>query len=90
MLVKQLNVDKKIRDILVQLPVSSHIDRMEVWLNDCNKRAILNKVFIMVGITPLQRYKMAIHGLHTMPVMWEEIIPRIVAEAKLLPDGSTV
>jgi methylenetetrahydrofolate reductase (NADPH) len=28
-----------------------------------------------------------IHGLHIMPVMWEEIIPRIVTEAGLLPEG---
>ena len=113
------------------------IDRMEIWLNELAKRAILDKVFILVGITPLQSYKMAlhmnevpgvyvpesllkrmetadaagnaqeegvqialelarkikgyekqgIHGLHIMPVMWEEIIPRIVTEAGLLPEG---
>ena len=27
-----------------------------------------------------------IHGLHIMPVVWEEIVPRIVTEAGLLPD----
>jgi methylenetetrahydrofolate reductase (NADPH) len=113
------------------------IDRMEIWLNELAKRAILDKVFILVGITPLKSYKMAlhmnevpgvyvpesllkrmqaadaagnaqeegvqialelarkikgyekqgIHGLHIMPVMWEEIIPRIVTEAGLLPEG---
>ena len=110
------------------------VERMELWLNELEKRAILNKVFILVGITPLKSYKMAlhmnevpgvyvpdlilkrmeaadaagnaqeegvqialelagkikgyekqgIHGLHIMPVMWEEIIPRIVTEAGLL------
>jgi methylenetetrahydrofolate reductase (NADPH) len=113
------------------------IDRMEIWLNELAKRGILEKVFILVGITPLKSYKMAlhmnevpgvfvpeslmkrmetadaagnaqeegvqialelahkikdyekqgIHGLHIMPVMWEEIIPRIVTEAGLLPQG---
>ena len=31
--------------------------------------------------------KQGIHGLHIMPVMWEEIIPRIISEAGLLPEG---
>jgi methylenetetrahydrofolate reductase (NADPH) len=34
--------------------------------------------------------KQGIHGLHIMPVMWEEIIPRIVTEAGLLPQEDTV
>jgi methylenetetrahydrofolate reductase (NADPH) len=113
------------------------IERMEIWLNELAKRDILDKVFILVGITPLKNFKMAcymtevpgvyvpefilkrmeaadaagngpeegvqialelarkikgyagqgIHGLHIMPVLWEEIIPRIVTEAGLLPEG---
>ena len=35
------------------------IDRMEIWLNELAKRNILDKVFILVGITPLKSYKMA-------------------------------
>jgi len=31
--------------------------------------------------------KQGIHGLHIMPVGWEEIVPRIVMEAGLLPKG---
>ena len=31
--------------------------------------------------------KQGIHGLHIMPVFWEEIVPRIVSEAGLLPEG---
>ena len=112
------------------------IERMEIWLNELAKLDILDKVFILVGITPLKSFKMAshmsdvpgvyvpeailkrmevaeaagnaqeegvqialelarkikgyagqgIHGLHIMPVMWEEIIPRIVTEAGLLPE----
>jgi methylenetetrahydrofolate reductase (NADPH) len=113
------------------------IERMELWLNELARRDILGKVFILVGITPLKSYKMAlhmtevpgvyvpeallkrmeaadgagnaaeegvqialelvgkikgyegqgVHGLHIMPVMWEEIIPRIITEAGLLPEG---
>ncbi len=113
------------------------IERMEIWLNELAKRDILDKVFILVGITPLKSLKMArymtevpgvyvpgkilkrmeaaeaagnvqeegvqialelarriksyekqgIHGLHIMPVGWEDIIPRIVSEAGLLPEG---
>jgi methylenetetrahydrofolate reductase (NADPH) len=114
-------------------------DRMEVWLNELAKRNILDKVYIMIGITPLKSAKMAhymtqvpgvfvpdvllkrmdeaekggptamqeegvkialeiierikklkgqgIHGLHIMPVGWEDIVPRIVTEAGLLPSG---
>jgi 5,10-methylenetetrahydrofolate reductase len=28
-----------------------------------------------------------VHGLHIMPVGWEDIVPRIVTEANLLPKG---
>jgi len=113
------------------------VERMEIWLNELARLDILDKVFILMGITPLKSYKMAIHmnevpgvyvpeailkrmeaadaagnaqeegvqiavelahrikgyenqgihGLHIMPVMWEEIIPRIVTEAGLLPEG---
>ena len=31
--------------------------------------------------------KQGIHGLHIMPVGWEDIVPRIVTEAGLLPKG---
>jgi methylenetetrahydrofolate reductase (NADPH) len=112
-------------------------ERMEIWLNELAKRNILDRVYIMVGITPLKSAKMAhfmtqvpgvfvpktildrmdqanekspvaaqeegikisleiiekikgkqgIHGLHIMPVGWEDIVPRIVTEAGLLPKG---
>jgi len=113
------------------------VDRMEVWLNELVKREVLDKVFILVGVTPLKSGKMAhymtqvpgvfvpktvldrmdsaeasggaqeegvkivleiiervrklqgLHGLHIMPVGWEEVVPRIVAEAGLpLPLGA--
>ena len=107
-------------------------DGFEVWLNEIAKRNILNKVYILAGITPLKSAKMArfmnaevpgvtvpqklidrmesagdgaeeegirialelievlrkkegVHGIHLMPVNWEEITPRIVTEAGLLP-----
>lgn len=113
------------------------IERMEIWLNEVAKRDILDKVYILIGITPLKSLKMTrymtevpgvympepilkrmtaadaagnaseegvqialelarkirgykkqgIHGLHIMPVGWEDIVPRIVTEAGLLPRG---
>lgn len=111
-------------------------DGMEVWLNELAKRNILDKVYILVGITPIKSYKIArymndevpgvfipdelmkrmekaeeagnaqeegvqialeiiekvkakrgqgIHGIHIMAVGWEEIVPRLVTEAGLLP-----
>jgi methylenetetrahydrofolate reductase (NADPH) len=114
------------------------VDRMELWLNELARRNILDKVFILVGITPLKSLKMAnymtqvpgvfvpqallkrmqaadeagnaqeegvqialelagriraydkqgIHGLHIMPVGWEDIVPRIVREAGLLAEDT--
>jgi len=109
---------------------------MEIWLNEIARRDILDKVYILIGITPLKSAKMThymtqvpgvyvpdpiikrmeeaeakggpqgaqeegvtitleiiekikgrqgIHGLHLMPVGWEEIIPRLVTEGGLLP-----
>ncbi len=107
-------------------------DGFEVWLNELAKRDVLDKVYILVGITPLKSLKMAqymhhdvpgvviperlikrleaagdgvqeeaititlelieaikgkqgVHGIHLMAVGWEEIVPRIVTEAGLLP-----
>ncbi|MDA8410929.1 MAG: methylenetetrahydrofolate reductase C-terminal domain-containing protein [Treponema sp.] len=116
------------------------VERMEVWLNELAKRNVLDKVFILIGVTPLKSAKMAhymtqvpgvfipesviarmdaadasggaagaqeegvtitleivekvrklqgVHGLHIMPVGWEDVVPRIVTEAGLpLPLGS--
>jgi methylenetetrahydrofolate reductase (NADPH) len=116
------------------------MDRFEVWLNELGKRGILDKVYIMVGITPLKSFKMAsymtqvpgvyvppsllkrmenadkagnaqeegvqialelvkkikglekqgVHGLYIMPVGWEDIVPRIVKEAGLMPETKAV
>lgn len=111
------------------------VDGMERWLNELAKRNILDKVFILAGVTPIKSLKMAqklaevpgvhlpmnvlrrmeiadragnaqeegiqialevisriktyekqgIHGIHLMPVGWDEVIPRIVTEAGLMP-----
>jgi len=118
------------------------MDRFEVWLNEIAKRGILDKVYIMVGITPLKSAKMShymtqvpgvfvpdallkrmdeaekggppamqeegvkialeiiekikklrgqgVHGLHIMPVGWEDIVPRIVKEAGLMPETKAI
>jgi methylenetetrahydrofolate reductase (NADH) len=109
-------------------------DGLEVWLNALAQRNILDKVYILIGITPLKNLKMAqymhnevpgvtipekimkrmeaagdgaeeegvqislelieavkgkqgVNGIHLMAVGWEEIVPRIVTEAGILPDG---
>jgi len=106
---------------------------LENWLNELEKRNILGKVYILVGITPLKSWKVAqymhhevpgvfipekimkrmenagdgaaeegvtisleliesirklqgVQGIHLMAVGWEEIVPRIVTEAGLLPE----
>lgn len=107
-------------------------DALDEWLNEIAKRNILDKVFILIGITPLKNYRTAaymnekipgvfvpkkilkrmeaakekgneqeegfqialelvekiktkqgISGIHIMAVGWEDIVPRIVTEAKL-------
>jgi len=113
------------------------VDGLEVWLNELAKRNILDKVYILVGITPLKSYKVAtymnnevpgvfipdhlmrrmekagenaseegvlialeliekvkklqgVNGIHLMAVGWEDIVPRIITEAGLLPKGMEV
>ncbi len=111
------------------------VDGMELWLNELAKRNVLDKVFILAGVTPIRSLKMAqklaeipgvhlpqdvlhrveiahragnaqeegiqialevisriktyekqgIHGIHLMPVGWDEVIPRIVIDSGLAP-----
>ena len=114
-------------------------DGLETWLNLLAKRNILDKVYILVGISPLKSLKAAkymqaevpgvfipdtvmkrleaadqagnaaeegvqialeliekvkgkqgVNGVHIMSVGWEEIVPRIVKEAGLLPELTPV
>jgi methylenetetrahydrofolate reductase (NADPH) len=107
-------------------------DGLDIWLNELAKRNILEKVYILIGITPLKSLRMAqymdrevpgvsippklikrmevagdgaeeegvqialelieairgkqgVNGIHLMAVGWEEIVPRLVTEANLLP-----
>ncbi|MEJ2441373.1 MAG: methylenetetrahydrofolate reductase, partial [Patescibacteria group bacterium] len=107
-------------------------DGLDVWLNELAKRNILDKVYVLIGITPLKNLRMAqymhhevpgviipdkllkrmeasgdgaeeegvqialelieaikdkqgVNGIHIMAVGWEEIVPRVVTEAGLLP-----
>jgi methylenetetrahydrofolate reductase (NADPH) len=109
-------------------------DGLETWLEALARRNILDKVYILIGITPLKSLKVArymndevpgvfipekllkrmeaagdgaeeegvqialelieavkgkqgVSGIHLMAVGWEEIVPRIVSEAGLLPPG---
>jgi methylenetetrahydrofolate reductase (NADH) len=40
---------------------------MEIWLNELAKRGILDKVFILIGITPLKSLKMASYMRNEVP-----------------------
>ena len=111
------------------------VNGMETWLNELAKRNVLDKVYILAGVTPIKSLKMAqrlaevpgvhlpmsilhrmeaadkagnaqaegiqialevigkirtyekqgIHGIHLMPVGWDEVIPRIVIDSGLAP-----
>ena len=113
---------------------------MEEWLNELAKRNVLDKVYILIGITPIKSVKMAvrlsevpgvyiperviqrmdtanvagnaaeegiqialeliiqvrkfhrqgIHGIHLMPAGWDEVLPRIIREADLLPQEFSI
>jgi methylenetetrahydrofolate reductase (NADPH) len=59
-------------------------DRLEVWLNELAKRNILDKVFILVGVTPLKTLKMANYMQNEVPgvVIPESVIRRMEAADK--------
>jgi methylenetetrahydrofolate reductase (NADPH) len=113
------------------------INGMETWLEDLAKRNVLDKVYILIGITPIKSLKMAvtlskvpgvympekiirrmdyantagnaqaegiqialelicqikkyhgqgIHGIHLMPIGWDDVVPHIITEAGLLPQS---
>ncbi len=111
-------------------------NRLDDWLEALEKRGILEKVYILIGITPLKSVKVAkymneevpgvtipdklvkrmeaagdkaeeegvqialelieavknkkgVNGIHLMAVGWEEIVPRIITEAGILPPDFT-
>jgi methylenetetrahydrofolate reductase (NADPH) len=110
--------------------------KLDDYLEALDKRNILDKVYILVGITPLKSLKVCnymnaevpgvsipenlvkrmeaagdkadeegvqialelieavknrkgVHGIHLMAVGWEEIVPRIITEASILPPDFT-
>ena len=113
---------------------------METWLEQLAKRNVLDKVYILIGITPIKSLKMAvmltdvpgvymperilqridyantagkaqeegiqialelisqikkyhgqgIHGIHLMTVGWDDVVPRIIKEADLLPKSFSI
>jgi methylenetetrahydrofolate reductase (NADPH) len=112
-------------------------DGLDEWLNALAQRNILDKVYILIGITPLKSVKMAeymhfevpgvtipekllkrmqaagdraeeegiqialelieavkgkqgVNGIHLMAVGWEEIVPRILKDAGLVPQAEPV
>ena len=42
-------------------------DGLEIWLNELAKRNVLDKVYILIGITPLKSLKMAEYMHHDVP-----------------------
>ena len=42
-------------------------DKMEIWLNELAKRKVLDKVYILIGITPLKTLKMATYMNNEVP-----------------------
>jgi methylenetetrahydrofolate reductase (NADPH) len=50
-------------------------DRLEIWLNELAKRNILDKVFVLIGITPLRTQKMANYLNNEVPGV---IVPRSI------------
>jgi len=63
------------------------IDRMEAA--DKAGHAQEEGVQITLELIEKIRTKQGVSGLHIMPVGWEDVVPRIVTEANLLPRGFT-
>ncbi len=60
-------------------------DRMEVWLNELAKRNILDKVYILIGITPLKTLKMAQYMNRDVPGV--SIPDRLIKRLEAAGDG---
>lgn len=54
-------------------------DGLEVWLNEIAKRDILDKVYILIGITPLKSFKMAQYMHNDVPGVFipEKLLKRM-------------
>jgi len=56
-------------------------DAIDEWLNEMSKRDVLDKVYIMVGLTPLKNYKTAAYMNNKIPGVFvpEKILKRMEA-----------
>jgi methylenetetrahydrofolate reductase (NADPH) len=54
-------------------------DRLDLWLEQLDKRGVLNKVYIMVGLVPLKSYKAALYLHQKVPGVYlpENILKRM-------------
>ncbi len=54
-------------------------DALDEWLNEISKRDILDKVYIMIGITPLKNYKTAAYMSEKIPGVFvpEKVLKRM-------------
>jgi methylenetetrahydrofolate reductase (NADPH) len=59
-------------------------DGMDIWLNELAKRNILDKVYILVGITPLKTLRMAQYMHNEVPGVFvpEKLLKRMEAAGK--------
>ncbi len=55
------------------------VDRLEIWLNELERRNVLGKVYILIGITPLKSLKMAQYMHKEVPGVFipESILKRM-------------
>ena len=63
-------------------------DRIDLWLEQLDKRDILNKVFILIGIAPLKSYKIAQYLHKKIPgvSLPENILKRMEKAGKSAPE----
>ena len=59
------------------------LKRMEAAGDGAEEEGVQIALELIAGVKKMQ----GVHGLHIMAVNWEEIVPRIVTEAGLLPEG---
>jgi methylenetetrahydrofolate reductase (NADPH) len=59
------------------------LKRMEAAGDGAEEEGVQIALELIAGVRKMQ----GVHGLHIMAVNWEEIVPRIVTEAGLLPEG---
>jgi len=76
-------MDKEVPGIFVPRQL---MDRMEAAGNRAEEEGVQIALEFIEAIKGLQ----GIHGIHLMAVGWEEIVPRIVNEAGLVPQAAVI